>query len=130
MGDLDTETWIEATRSYAHLQRRYWRFFLGMPVALVVLGKPILAFDDGQHPVARGTLFALLFVVWFACWAGCAVTWFALLSFPCPQCGRRFCISIWWGWLSKRCKYCDLDLGGSAVLKAKPPAGVDAVLGT
>ncbi len=126
MGELDTNTWIEASRSYVRLRRRYWRCWLGMPASLVVLVALIPVFGHTlKNPYVRGALFSLLIVAWCACWLGCAVTWFALMGFRCPRCGKRFLISWWSSRPSNRCKHCDLDLGPAAIVSAKSTAGVD-----
>ena len=85
MGELDTNTWIEASRSYVRLRRRYWRCWLGMPASLVVLVALIPVFGHTlKNPYVRGALFSLLIVAWCACWLGCAVTWFALMGLVVP----------------------------------------------
>jgi len=111
---LDTKTWIDAARSYARLRRRYWRCLLGMPVLLVVFGPPIAAFERELNPCVRGILLSSFIVAWCACWVGGVGTWFALIGFRCPRCGKRFIMSWWSSWPTNRCKHCGLDLGPAA----------------
>jgi DNA-directed RNA polymerase subunit RPC12/RpoP len=118
---LDTETRIEASRSYVRLRRRYWRRLLRMPallVVFVVVMALFAVFKYDRNPYARGTLNSLLVVAWFACWLRGVVTWYKLIGFRCPRCGKRFMMSWWSSWPGNRCKHC--DLGPSAMAAATP----------
>jgi len=125
VSDLDTKTWIEAARSYVRLRRRYWRCLLGMTALLVVFGAPISAFEHELNPYVRGILLSLFTVAWCACWVGGVVTWFTLIGFRCPRCGKQFIMSWWSSWPGNRCKHCDLDLSPAAIAAARPIAVVD-----
>jgi len=125
MSDLDTKTRIEASRSYVRLRRRYWRYLLGMPALVVVfvVGAAMIAvFKHDREPYARGILNSLFAVAWCGCCVGGVVTWFKLIGFRCPQCGKRFIMSWWSSWPGNRCKHCELDLGPSAMAAATPGA--------
>jgi hypothetical protein len=124
VSDLEAKTWIEAAQSYVRLRRRYWRCFFGMPglLVLLVFGAAISAFEHGLSPSVRGILLSLFIVAWCACWLGSLVTWFTLVGFRCPRCGKRFIMSWWSSWPSDRCKHCGLDLGPTAMATAKPLA--------
>jgi hypothetical protein len=125
VGNIETRAWIEGARSYGRLRRRYWRCFLGMPASLILFGAPAIAFEDRLHPIARGILLLPFAVVWVGCWLGCAVTWFQMLAFRCPRCGKRNVVSWWSNWPTRRCKHCDLDLDPAAVSKKRPAAGLN-----
>ena len=117
VGDPDAKMWLKEARRYGRLRRRYWRCFLGMPALLVVLGAPTFAFEDKLNPIVRGILLSVFGVGWCACWVGCLTSWFGLIRFRCPRCGKRFVLSRSSSWLTAQCKHCELDLGSIAAAK-------------
>lgn len=125
MGDLDTETWIEAARSYVRLRRLGWRCCLGMLALLIFLLAPIYLFENKLNSVMRGVLLTLFVIAWFACWLGGSVATFALWGFRCPRCGRRFIVPGWGPWSPNRCRHCDLNLDPATMGKAKTPTELD-----
>lgn len=130
MGEPDTESWLEASRSYATLRRRYWRCFFGMPVSLIVylvIGLPLSLLGEAlkMNPYVTYLLLSSFSIVWCTCWVGTLVTWFRLIGFRCPRCGNRFILTWWITWPMNQCRHCDLDLGPSAMVKAKPLAAAD-----
>ena len=69
MGEPDTESWLEASRSYATLRRRYWRCFFGMPVSLIVylvIGLPLSLLGEAlkMNPYVTYLLLSSFSIVW------------------------------------------------------------------
>jgi hypothetical protein len=122
VGDFNIATQIEAARSYVRLRRRYRGYFLGMPALLFAFVTLIALFGRGWNSYMGGILIALLVVGWCAYCVGSTATWFALVGFRCPRCGKRFIMSWWNTWPSNHCKHCDLDLGPAVLATAKPLA--------
>jgi hypothetical protein len=96
-----------------------------MPALVVGFGAPIAVFQHELNLYVRGVLLSLFIVVWCACWLGGVVTWFTLIGFRCPRCGKRFIMSWWSSWPTNWCKHCGLDLGPAAMAIAKPIGVVD-----
>ncbi len=125
MKDLDTAMLVEAAGSYLRLRRYYWRFFLGMPALLVVLGTPTFAFEKELNSIVRGIALALIGVGWYACWLGALFTWLRLGRFRCPRCENRFMVTWWIRWPTDCCMHCGLNLRLAALAKSKPLAVAD-----
>src|SRR4051812_14729417 len=110
MGDVDTKTLADASRSYIGLRRRYWRLFLG-GVASVIALMFVSAIGEHFHAAVLGILALPLVLAFLACIVGVVVTWFSLTGFPCPRCGKSFARAWWSSWPTKSCKHCSLYLG-------------------
>jgi hypothetical protein len=126
LGQLDTETCIEAAQLVARLRRRIWRCQLGM-VAALLFEVPVFAFWRELTPYVRGMLFSVFPLAACACLLRGNAAWFRLLNFRCPRCDKRFMVPFGLGYLRNRCKNCDLDLGAAAVAEAKPLDVLDLI---
>ncbi len=113
--DIDTQTRTEAASRYVRLRRRYWRCFLGGAAFFAIFGTPLLVFGNHMNPIARCVLGSMLGIGSIACWVGGLATWFALVGFRCPQCGKQFVMSWTSSWPTNRCKHCGLDLAPAAM---------------
>jgi hypothetical protein len=109
MTNADADVLADASRQYGALRRRYWRFFLGIPVLLIMgCASSIPALNS----VVRGLLIALLISGFLVCWTGGLFAWFSLGRFRCPRCGKRFMVRYWWttNWPTGTCIHCGLRL--------------------
>jgi len=92
---------------YARLRRRWWRFFL-LAIGFAVLGAPVFFVDRAEGYVrwlaVVGNVLSGGFVI-----AAC-VSWFALLKWPCPRCGKRFILGVNDSLPTDECKHCGLNL--------------------
>ncbi len=125
MGELDANTWSDAARSIARLRRRLLRCQLGMFAGVLATWPILVICDILDNPMPR-----IVFVQSFLLVAGTFLvvantTWLALISIGCPRCGKHFCATFGFRFLSNKCKHCGLDLGLASIPKPKPLDGAD-----
>jgi hypothetical protein len=73
--------------------------------------------DSRQLDVILRTLSVIALCAFFAAWVPYAFTWFMLIRFRCPRCGKRFMSFL--RWPENHCKHCGLDLDKLATDKAR-----------
>ena len=108
---VDPDALAAATQRFATLRRRYWWSIGGGLIWFATLGLPLIFLGDHIHsaiqPVAA-FVFAIGFLIF---WSTAVASWFYLLGFRCPRCGKRFMFSRSNTLATDRCKHCGLHLG-------------------
>lgn len=91
---------------YIQLRARYVRAWIRM------IGSSLLAMLCLLIPSEsiKGTVFVVCITVFVASWVQALVSWFRILRWPCPRCGKSF---VWGGlstWPTDHCKHCQLSV--------------------
>ena len=122
MSKFDTQSWIEAGRSYQRLRRPSWRFSVGHIGSAIVTGMLFFAASaKGVIPVVAPILFFVLIFTTMALALGGLATSTSLMDFTCPRCERRF--DSWWKtWPTGRCQHRGLVLRPVAIAGKKAPS--------
>ena len=94
---------------YRRTRRRYWMSYLWITPSLAVTVLLVALKPGKNNPLALalGCPSALWFL---ACWMSIMATWFKLLSFRSPRCGKRFIISWTVSFPGDHCQNCGLPI--------------------
>ncbi len=124
MGEVDTETLIEAARHAARLRRWIRRCQLGM-FGVVLIAVMVFEFWRELNPFVSGVFFWLRVLALGACLAVGNVAWWKLIEFRCPRCGKYFIAAFGLGYLKKACRQCGLVLDPAVIEKTKALEGAE-----
>jgi hypothetical protein len=94
--------------SYLRMRSRYFSLTIGAAAAVMsaVLSVRIPYYHyplSGIIAVIFGALFGVLCI-----WS--MLTWFQILRWPCPRCGKSFVFACWSTWPTNQCKHCGLSV--------------------